>query len=242
MKNYKILLLTAIAAWLAAGQITAFAMKDDIDRPLPKGDDMKGDRPRLQEYDEIVSPDMESAWSLANRARGSLKNGNVSRALALATKAMKMDDDDIDIHLIYAQAMQAKYERQTEKDPDLFKKCVHEWMLVYRNEVGMEKGMTFKGVNIMGNFWNDDEHGNLAKKQIKIMTGYTPKPWETDNHFLARVTKPAETSVSAKLKNTSDEPAETTVRGKVNHTTDEPVEAAGGGKTKRVSVEQQKTD
>ena len=78
-------------------------------------------------------------------------------------------------------------------------------MLVYRNEVGMEKGMTFKGLNIMGNFYNDDEHGNLAKKQIIKLTGYAPKPWETDNHFITRVTKPAETNVSAKIKSTSDD-------------------------------------
>jgi hypothetical protein len=200
MKNYKALLFATISVWLGAGQLTALAAHDDLDKPLRSVDNMKGEGARVQEYDEIVSPDMESAWSVANRARSSLRNGNVSRALALATRAMKMDDDDMDIHLIYAQAMQAKLERQTDRDPDLFKKCIHEWCLVYRNEVGMEKGMTFKGLNIMGNFYNDDEHGNLAKKQLIKMTGYAPKPWETDNHFLARVTKPAETAVSAKLK------------------------------------------
>jgi hypothetical protein len=206
MKNYKILFLATISVWLGACQTNVFAMKDDIDVPLRKsGDNMKGDAPRLQEYDEIVSPDMESASSLANRARVALKNGNVSRGLSLATRAMKMDDDDIDIHLIYAQAMQAKIERQTDRDPDLFKKCVHEWMLVYRNEVGMEKGMTFKGINILGDMYNDDEHGFIAKKQIKKLTGYVPKPWETDNHFINRVTRESETAVSAKIKKASDD-------------------------------------
>ena len=111
---------------------------------------MKGEGARVQEYDEIVTPDMESAWSVANRARVSLKNGNVSRAISLCNKAMKMNDDDMDIHLIYAEALEAKVERQVDRDPELFKKCLHEWILVYRNEVGMEKGMTFKGLNIMG--------------------------------------------------------------------------------------------
>jgi hypothetical protein len=214
MKNYTVLLLSSISIWLAAGQITALAMHDDLDKPLRKADDMKGEGARVQEYDEIVSPDMESAWSIANRARSSLKNGNVSRALALATRAIKLDDDDIDIHLIYAQAMQAKMERQAEKDPDLFKKCVHEYILVYRNEVGMEKGMTVKGINIMGNFYNDDEHGNLAKKQLIKLTGYAPKPWETDNHFITRVTKQAETTVSAKIKNAPDESEKDNVKHK----------------------------
>jgi len=200
MKKHTALLLASISLWLGAGQLPVLAMHDDLDKPLPHADDMKGEGPRVHEYDEIVSPDMESAWSIANRARSSLRNGNVSRAMSLCQKAMKMDDDDIDIHLIYAQAMQAKLERQSERDPDLFKKCVHEWILVYRNEVGMEKGMTFKGLNLMGNMYNDDEHGNLAKKQLIKLTGFAPKLWETDNHFIARVTKPAETAVSAKLK------------------------------------------
>ncbi len=205
MKKLTSLLFLSLSVWLGASQLPVVAVNDEIDKPLRHVDDMKGDGARVQEYDEIVSPDMESAWSIANRARSSLKNGNVSRALALAQKAMKKDDDDIDIHLIYAQAMQAKLERQSERDPDLFKKCVHEYILVYRNEVGMEKGMTFKGLNPMGNLYNDDEHGNLAKKQLIKLTGFAPKLWETDNHYLTRVTKPAETAVSAKLKtSTSD--------------------------------------
>jgi len=161
---------------------------------------MKGPGARVQEYDEIVTPDMETARSVANRARISLRNGNVSRALVLAQRAMKMDDDDMEIHFIYAQALEAKVERQTERDPYLYKKCIQEWIKVYRNEVGMEKGMTFKGLNLMGNMYNDDEYGNVAKKHLVKLTGYAPKPWETDNHFITRTTKEVETSVSAKVK------------------------------------------
>jgi hypothetical protein len=69
----------------------------------------------------------------------------------------------------------------------------------------MEKGMTFKGLNPMGNFYNDDEHGNLAKKQLIKLTGYAPKPWETDNHYITRVTKEVQTAVSAKIKPSSDD-------------------------------------
>jgi hypothetical protein len=202
MKNRKLFLLAALAPVLAAFLMphSSASARDDLDKPLPKEPSMKGDGARVQEYDEIVTPDMESAWSVANRARVSLKNGNVSRAISLCNRAMKMNDDDMDIHCIYAEALEAKIERQVDRDPELFKKCLHEWILVYRNEVGMEKGMTFKGLNPMGNMYNDDEHGNLAKKHLIRLTGYAPKLWETDNHFLTRVTKDTETTVSAKIR------------------------------------------
>jgi tetratricopeptide (TPR) repeat protein len=154
---------------------------------------------RLQEYDEIVSPDMESAGSLANRARVSLKNGNYTRAVELARRSLQKDDDDPDTHAIYAESIEAKLEHQTEKDPSLYKTCVHEWLLVYRNEVGEEKGMTIKGLNVMGTWWNDDYRGGLAKKHLKKLTGYVPKAWETDNRYMARILKPAETTVSGKV-------------------------------------------
>ncbi|MBS1998053.1 MAG: hypothetical protein JSS86_17140 [Cyanobacteria bacterium SZAS LIN-2] len=199
VKNYRPLLISFIISQVLTGHAAALAERDSLDKPL-RSENMKGPGAHVHEYDDIVSPDMETARSVANRARVSLKNGNVSRALALAQRAMKMDDDDMDIHLIYAQALEAKVERQTERDPYLYKKCLSEWIKVYRNEVGMEKGMTFKGLNLMGNMYNDDEFGNLAKKHLIKLTGYAPKLWETDNHFITRVTKEVETSVSGKIK------------------------------------------
>ena len=155
---------------------------------------------RLQEYDEIVSPDMESAGSLANRARVSLRNGNYNRAVELAKRALQKDDDDPDNHAIFAESIEAKLDHQTEKDPSLFKTCVHEWLIVYRNETGEEKNMTIKGLNIVGTWWNDDYRGGLAKKHLKKLTGYVPKGWETDNRYMTKVCKPAETTVRGEVR------------------------------------------
>lgn len=160
---------------------------------------MKGEGVRVQEYDEIVSPDMETASSIAGRARVALRNGNVSRSLSLAKKALGMDDDDPDIHAAYAEALEATLEQQSEKDQSMFKTCLHEWLIVYRNESGEEKNMTVKGINIMGTWWNDDYRGGLAKIHLKKLTGYLPRAWETDNRYMARVLKPAATSVEGKL-------------------------------------------
>jgi len=152
--------------------------------------------PGVQDYDQIVSPDMESASSLCNRARVSLRNGNFTRAIALCKVALRKDDEDIDIHAAYAESMEAKLEHQVEKDPELYKACVREWLTVYRNEVGEEKNDSWKGLCLVGTMWNDDARGGLAKKHLKKLTGYLPKVWETDNRYLSRVLKPAQVEVS----------------------------------------------
>ncbi|MBS2009296.1 MAG: tetratricopeptide repeat protein [Cyanobacteria bacterium SZAS TMP-1] len=155
--------------------------------------------PHVHEYDEIVSPDMESASSLANRARVSLRNGNYKRATALCRKALQKDDDDIDIHLTYAECLEQQLAHQAEKDPQLFQKCVREWLIVYRNEVGDEKGMTLKGLNLLGTMWNDEHRGGIAAKHLKGLTGYLPRIWETDGRYLAKVLKPADTVVTGRV-------------------------------------------
>jgi len=210
MKNWKANLVLLLAICLTESAPAVLAADEDAKQEPAKQEQTKlapgtsqarlpvGSR--LQEYDEIVSPDMESASSLANRARVALRNGSYTRAIELAKKSLQKDDDDPDVHAIYAESIEAKLEHQTEKDPSLYKICVHEWLVVYRNETGEEKSMTIKGVNIMGTFWNDDFRGGLAKKHLKKLTGYLPKAWETDNHYMTRVLKPTETTVSGKIK------------------------------------------
>ena len=201
MKHWQVKLLLPLAAWLTVSAQAALPIEKESARQIPGRSQARlpvGSR--LHDYDEIVSPDMESASSLANRARVSLKNGNYTRAVDLAKKAVEKDDDDPDAHTIFAQSIEAKLEHQTEKDPALFKTCVREWLTVYRNETGEEKGMTIKGINIMGTFWNDDFRGNLAKKHLKKLTGYLPKAWETDNRYIARVVRPAKMKVTGVVK------------------------------------------
>jgi len=63
--------------------------------------------------------------------------------------------------------------------------------------------MTIKGINVVGTFWNDDFRGGVAKKHLKKLTGYLPRPWETDNRYMARTLKPAETTVTGQVKSTA---------------------------------------
>jgi hypothetical protein len=184
---------------LAEDALSKISEKERQDRP----ENLAGDAPRVQDYDEIVSPDLTHAASYGERARVALRNGNVSRALSLCKQAMKADDDDPDIHLYYASALEAKLERQTEKDPDIFKECVHEWLKVYRNEVGEERGDTFHGLAVVGTFWNDENRGIIARKHLIKLVGYAPKPWQTDNRFMAKATRPAAVQVTGSVKDES---------------------------------------
>jgi hypothetical protein len=140
----------------------------------------------------------QTAVSYAIAANYAMKNKNYDRAIKLCQEAIDKDNDDTDIHMIYAQCLQKKLKTQVEKDPELFNKCVKEWVMVYRNEVGDEKGLSYKGVSLPGAIKGniDDERGIPAMQNIKTLTGTLPKMNETTEKFLKRVGKPTSTSVS----------------------------------------------
>lgn len=128
-----------------------------------------------------------------------IRRGEYERAIKVLNKAIQLNYDDIDAHLHLGEALQDKLEDQEEKDPYVFEKCLKEYLLVYRGEVGEEKGLTFKGLGFMTDRYADEERGIIAKKNIVKLTGAAPKMWETDNKFIARMLKKEGLSVSGKL-------------------------------------------
>lgn len=160
---------------------------------------------RAKDYDEIFSDTNMSSGALLMRGRNALKSGNYRKALALVEQGLKMDMDDPDIHLLHAEALEAKLKHQVDKDPALFQKVVEKWLLIYRNQVGEEKGMDVKGISVLHGFYADEERGMEAKRHLLKLTGYLPKMWETNSRYLKRVLKPATTSVTAKIRNKSED-------------------------------------
>jgi len=156
----------------------------------------------------------ETAHTLSLEAKQLLRHHNYNKALRLLTKAIRLDDDDMECRVLYAEALDEKLNHQADKDPDIFNKCIKSWLMVARNEIGDEKGMTFKGLGIPGiaGRFADEDYALKAKKRLKVLTGYSPKAWETDNHYLKKVLKPAETSVSAVIKSTSESSEEEPVK------------------------------
>lgn len=157
--------------------------------------------------DEIVGAERhdayfirESAHTLQLLARQHLRRHDYRRALPLIERALKLDNDDVELHVLYAHALQEKFEAMEDPDPRLFNKIVKIWLMVMRNEVGMEKGTSYKGISIENGAYGDEEIVLRAKNELKHLTGCVPKMWETDDHYLKRVLKVARTSVTAKIR------------------------------------------
>jgi len=60
----------------------------------------------------------------------------------------------------------------------------------------MERGEAAHGINPMGHFYEDEEHGISARRHLVKLTGYAPKPWETNARYLKRVLLPSTGTVS----------------------------------------------
>ncbi len=135
-------------------------------------------------------------------AAWALRHNNVDEAISLLQQLMETDaEDDLDLHLLYAEALERKLQKTQLEEPSVYNKCVNEWLMVLRNSCGEEKGLNFKGIGIpglSGNFF-DDERQNKARTHLLALTGSLPKVWETNQRFLKRVRRFGEKSVSAKL-------------------------------------------
>lgn len=151
-----------------------------------------------REYDDFF--DNKSARSLYLAAKYDMRKHFYARAIIKLQEAVKLDPDDADVVCLYAEAMQEKLNHQADKDPKLFNRCVATWLKILRNAVGEEKGLTYKGLSLDNGLYGDDERVIRAKIELKALTGYVPKPWETNDHYLKRVLKDYNTSVTAEIK------------------------------------------
>jgi hypothetical protein len=192
-----------------ATSMPAFAIEDEFGIEHPsRTDDHNGiERATGGEYPGAISSvdamqiGEATGESLSNSARYCLETGDYDKAIKLSKLAIEKNYDDTDTHMIFAEALEKKYNKQVEKDPALFNKCVKEWLVVLRNEGGMEKGMSWHGMQIplMEEFYKDEEHTMPARSHILALTGYTPKWHETDARFMKKVGKPVDEQVSGKV-------------------------------------------
>jgi len=141
-----------------------------------------------------------SGDSLGMAAFYANRNGdNPDQAIALYRKALEKENNDIDLHLHYAELLEDKFNKEGESDSQLYNDCVREWLIVLRSEAGDEKGLTFHGIGLplSGQFYGDEHRVILARKHLVSLTGIAPKAWETDSQYLERAAKRA--SVKGKL-------------------------------------------
>lgn len=131
-----------------------------------------------------------SADSIALAAQYAASQHNYDQAIRLCQRALKKDDDDLDIHLIFAQALTEKLQDQKKKDPRIYNQAVKEWLMVYRSERGEERGMTWHGLALpaMRKRMEDDERQIPAGSALVALTGRVPRNNETDAKYLRSVT------------------------------------------------------
>ncbi len=122
-------------------------------------------------------------------------------AVKFLRKSMRGDDDDIDTHKYLAICLEKQMDEQPERDPAMYKECIKEWLIVLRNMKGPEKGLSWKnGLSPTNNKkWEDEQGAMMARQHLTQLTGSEPKRWETNDKFVARITKPAEENVHAKV-------------------------------------------
>ncbi|HEY9772545.1 MAG TPA: hypothetical protein V6C81_01915 [Planktothrix sp.] len=144
----------------------------------------------------------------ANKANYCISNGDYDQAIKYADAALKISNDT-DLHQVYADALEHKLRTQHPKDPQLFLKCVGEWLKAYRQEGG-EESLSFHGLSIPGaQAWYRDEDRNLvARQRLQALVGRLPKPYETNHKFMDNVSKQLDRSVKGTVvtvgSNTSD--------------------------------------
>lgn len=141
------------------------------------------------------------AVGVASAAEVAIDNGNYDQAIQMCREALSKDDDDMDLHLVYAKSLESKLGSQEERDPYLFNACVKEWLHVLRGESGDEKGLTFHGLTLpfMGQWYQDEERAISARKHLVRLTGRAPKGWETDKKYLDNVLHSADTAVAGSV-------------------------------------------
>ncbi|HEY9683790.1 MAG TPA: hypothetical protein V6C86_19570 [Oculatellaceae cyanobacterium] len=200
--------LVALCAVLAIPS-AAFAVEDEFGIEHPsRTDDTNaierakgGDYPGAIHSIDAMQLGEVTGESLGLSASYCLKHGNYEKAIKLSKLAIEKSYDSLEVHQTYAEALEKKYDKQVEKDPALFNKCVREWLIVLRQEVGEEKGMSWHGVQLpfMEEFYKDEDRVIPARSHIMALTGVLPKWHESDEKFMKKVGKPVETDVSGEV-------------------------------------------
>ncbi len=139
----------------------------------------------------------QSANSLSISADYSLINDQIDQAILLSRRAVNRSPDDIEAHQSYAEALERKIHTLKQADVEIIRECVSQWLIIFRNEVGEEKGLGFHGISILGHLYEDDTHSITARHKLVSIAGRAPKLWETNARYLKSVLRHA--SVSGKV-------------------------------------------
>jgi len=145
------------------------------------------------QYDEVLQMGEVASPGLFSEAESAVRTRRFDRAIYLTRRALTEKPDDLDLHRVYAQALEGKLVSQRQKDPSLMESCVEQWLTVMRSGVGEESCNNLK--NGVGGVWDfmfrDEERYSLARQHLLKLTGTTPHAWESNTHYMKRALKPS---------------------------------------------------
>jgi hypothetical protein len=132
--------------------------------------------------DELMTNGVESQSPFWSEVKEQLTNGNVDQAVKLCRKVLARRELDIDMHCMYAMALEMKY-RSLTSDSDLFNECVREWTHVAKAKIlsahwdSIGEGEVFK---------QNQERKKMADRHLIALVGRAPKMFENEQVFVQR--------------------------------------------------------
>ena len=150
---------------------------------------------------EAMTRGSRSAQAFARAAEYCLHNEQYDQAIKLSKMALDRNDDDNEIHQVYAEALEGKLRGQVERDPMIFNQCVTEWLIVLRQQKGDEKLANSHGIGIpgLGRLYEDEDRVIPARMHLLKLTGRIPKVLESNTKYLQKVLMPTTETVTGKV-------------------------------------------
>lgn len=147
--------------------------------------------------DDLLTNGCESQSSYWLEIKEDLANGNIDEAIKQCRKVLARRELDVDMHCIYAMALEMKY-RRSEHNSALFDECVREWAHVAKVKVFADS----KGWEHIGDgevFTQNQERKNLARRHLEALVGRAPGYFENEQAYVDKAIK-IRTEVAGKLK------------------------------------------
>ncbi len=161
--------------------------------PVSAGPSVNGD-PFIDDLHSNAFVSQSPYWS---EVKVKLTNGRIDEAVADCRKVMARRPLDVDMHCLYALALEMKL-RSSAYDPKLFDECVKEWTKVAKYKV-LRASDAFDHIGEGEVFVQNHERKAMANRHLVALVGRAPKIFESEEAFLKKSIRTS-TSVAAKIK------------------------------------------
>ena len=146
--------------------------------------------------DELLTNGVESQTQYWSDIKALLTCGRYDEGLKKCREVMARRPLDIDMHCLYAMALEMKL-RATDYDDKLFRECVKEWTRVAKVKIlAQSHGWGRLGEGEV--FVENPERKALANRHLVSLVGRAPKYFESEDAFLKHAME-VKTEVAGKL-------------------------------------------